>query len=567
MRLLVVALISLMAACQAPPGPATADIVFVNGGIYTVGPERDWVEAMAIRGGTIVALGDNATTGRLIGAGTRVIDLTGRMALPGFHDAHSHPLEGGYLFVYCDLSKSGTDVDAIVRILRRCVEESDDEWIIGFGIDLTLFGSNGPDRSMLDEIAPDRLFFIDAEDGHTALVNGRALALAGIDAETPDPENGVIERRAGSKVPSGTLRESARDLVSDLLPPRELDTSLVAMRAAVRAMNGVGITSTIDAWAAELELMAYQELEADGALTMRVVTSIIDEGVFGKHFGPEFERVLAARHSYASELIEPDSIKIMVDGVFEGETAAVVAPYKIHGHRGTLNHSAEELRTRVTRYDSMGLQIHFHAMGDGGVRAALDAIEYARGKNSDRLASRNLRHHVAHLGLIDAADIPRFAELNVGANFTAGWAYPTKWDLTLNLPTLGRERIDAMYPIGGVKSTGGVVVGGGDWIYGPLDPLVSIEVGITRKDPDDADAEPGSKTNSVDLATMIDAYTLNGAWLMHQEDKVGTLEIGKRGDVVVLDKNLFRIPPEEISDAQVDLTVFDGNVVYEREAD
>ena len=564
MRCTVVVLLALTGACQPERTVDPADIVFVNGGIYTVDRERSWAEAAAVRDGIIVAVGTNEGIEEYKGGATRIIDLKGRMAVPGFHDSHAHPLEGGYLMRYCDLSELGTNIDAIIRIIRDCVAASDDEWIIGFGLDLSLFGPNGPDKRLLDDIAPDRLFLIDAEDGHSALVNSRTLELAGIDRDTPDPVHGVIERRPVTGEPSGTLRESARDIVDALRPARELDESVAAMGDAIRSMNAMGITSVIDAWAGELELKAYRELELAGSLTMRVRNSIVDEGVFGKHFGPDFERVLAARHELASDLIDNDSVKIYVDGVFEGETASVIEPYHELGHRGTLNHSPDELKERVARYDSMGLQVHMHTMGDGGARAALDAIEYARGQNADASESRDLRHHLAHLGLIHADDIARFGQLNVAANFTAAWAYPTDWDLKLNLPTLGRERIDAMYPIDSVHSAGGVVVGGSDWIYGPLDPLISIEVAITRQDPNDPDGLIGNTDDSVDISTMIDAYTINGAWLMHQEDRTGSIDIGKRADIVVLDRSLFAIPATEISEASVDLTIFDGTVVYER---
>jgi predicted amidohydrolase YtcJ len=555
-----------LAACQGSDYVEPADILFINGGVYTVDSERNWAEAAAIRDGAIVAVGNNNSVAAYADDGTEIIDLAGAIALPGFHDSHTHPLEGGYLMRYCDLTEEGTSVDAIVRFISQCASESDDEWIIGFGLDLALFDSNGPDKSLLDDIAPGRLFFIEAADGHSVLVNARVLELAGINGETPDPLGGVIERREDSDEPNGTLRETARDLADALRPKRQLQESIAAMRDAVRASNAAGVTSFIDAWAGEHELMTYQALEKSGELTVRVVNSIIDEGVFGKHFGEDFERVLATRNDYASELINNDSVKIMVDGVFEGETAALVDPYTGLGHNGNLNHTRAELLERVTRYDAMGLQVHMHTMGDGAVRAGLDAIEHAQEKNAGNPLSNDLRHHLSHLGLIHADDIARFASLNAAANFTGAWAYPSTWVLNLNVPVLGRERVDRMYPINSVHESGGVVVGGSDWIYGPLDPLESIEVAITRRDPNDANVPAGNTRDSIDLATAIDAYTINVAWLMHQEDKVGSIEIGKRADIVVLDKNLFEIPPAKINETSVLITIFDGKIVYRKPA-
>ena len=471
MRLVIIFLLMPLVACTRLADPA--DMVLIGGRIYTVDSNRSWAEAVAIRNNAIMAVGTDNQIAQYRGGTTEVIDLAGRMVLPGFHDSHSHPLEGGYLMRYCDLSKDGTDVDTIIDLISLCVAQSDEQWIIGFGLDLALFGSNGPDKSLLDDIAPDRFFFIDAVDGHSTLVNSKTLELAGINADSKDPEHGVIERRSGKREPNGTLRESARDLVDRLRPKRQLEESVEAMADAMKSMNAVGITSVVDAWAGELEYQVYQALDQSGSLTVRVTNSLIDEGVFGKHFGADFERVLSKRHEYASTLINNNSIKLMIDGVFEGETAALTKPYEKLGHSGTLNHTTDELKRRVARYDAMGLQVHLHSMGDGAVRAGLDAIEHARKKNTQ--ASFKPRHHLSHLGLINPVDIPRFAELDAAANFTAAWAYPSDWDLKLNLPTLGRERVNSMYPINSVHTSGGVVVvGGSDWIYGPLDPLASM---------------------------------------------------------------------------------------------
>ncbi len=552
----------LLTACNGKAGVEPADIVLVNGGVYTVDAERRWAEAAAVRDGRIVLVGSNDSVKTYVGDSTEVIDLSGGMAIPGFHDTHTHPLEGGYLLRQCDLSKDGTSVDAVIQILRRCVSEIADEWVIGFGLDLALFDNNGPDKSLLDDIALDRLFFIIAADGHSVLVNSRVLELAGISSETPDPPDGVIERRAETGEPNGTMREAAYDLVDVLRPKRQLDESVDAMRDALAAMRAVGITSFNDVWAGELEFQVYQAIERSGDLTMRVVNSLIDEGVFQKHAGEEFERVLAARNEYASELINNDSIKIMVDGVLEGETAALVVPYVGLDHSGTLNHSSEELRQRVLRYDAMGLQIHMHTMGDGAARAALDAIEYAKKTNDGNALSNDLRHTLSHLALIDADDIGRFSALDVAANFTANWAYPDTWVTELNLPVLGQERVNRMYPMASMHKAGAVIVGGSDWIYGPIDPLDSIEVAVTRQDPDDANALVGNTAESIDLATAIDAYTRNAAWVMHQEDQTGSIDVGKRADIVVLDRNLFAIPATEINEASVLFTIFDGEIVY-----
>jgi predicted amidohydrolase YtcJ len=558
----VLSCVLLLTACEKKIDVEPADIVLINGGIYTVDADRSWAEAVAIRDGEIVAVGRDDEISKFTGDSTEIINLAGGMAMPGFHDAHSHPIEGGYLMRKCDIREVTSSAEAVFEHIRRCVEENDGKWINGFGIDLSLFGPNGPDYAQLNAIASDRYFFIEAEDGHTVLVNDLVLDLAGITDKTPDPLNGIIERRAGTNEPNGTLRESAYDIVDAMRPPRDLSGGMDAMRDAIGAMNAVGITSTIDSWAGEREMIIWKSLDDAGELSLRVVNSIIDEGVFEKHVGEDFDRVLAARKDYSSEYIRNDSIKIMVDGVLEGETAALVEPYLELGHSGILNHSKEDLRTRVARFVAMGLQVHMHTIGDGAARAGLDAIEFANRENAENPNSQDLRHHLSHLELIHENDMHRFAELGVTANFTGGWAYPSTWVMELNLPVVGRDRVRNFYPIQSVVDTGANVVGGGDWIYGPLDPLESIEVAITRQDPDDENGLVGNIGDAIDLQTAIDMYTVNAAWLMHQEDKTGSIEVGKRADIIVLDKNLFEIPASDINQAKVRTTIFDGRIVY-----
>jgi predicted amidohydrolase YtcJ len=554
----------LFGCAERSPGVAAADIVLLNGGIYTVDAERSWAEAAAISDGLIVAVGANAEVRAFIGEATEVIDLEGRMAMPGIHDSHVHPLEGGYEKVYCNLW-GAEGVDEIIGTLRVCDQNHDGEWFNGVGLDLGSFGINGPDKSILDGIAENKYVFIDAVDGHAALVNDKVLGLVGFDETTADPLNGVIERREGSRQPSGTVREMARDLIDKLRPARDLATSVPAMHGAIDLMNSFGITSVYDVWVGEHEMQTYQALEQSGDLTVRVLGGIQDEGVFEKHVGEDFERVLRERASYESAHVSFNSVKIMVDGVVEGETAALLEPYNNHDHYGTLNHTPEELKSRVARYYDQGMQLHFHTMGDAATRAALDALEYAR-ENGDP-AYLDRRHTLSHLALIDADDFTRFAELNTGASVTMVWAFASEWTYELEVPVLGLERVSRLYPIRSVTEAGGKVLGGSDWNYGDLDPLLSIETAITRRSPygpiDDTNFKAlGDQV--VDLATMIDAYTINGAWQIHAEDVSGSIEKGKRADLVFYDRNLFDIPASEISETKVELTIFDGRVVYRR---
>ncbi len=566
----LLAAVLLLSACsreaeQAPVeyvAPEAADLVLVNGGIYTVDAGRGWAEAVAIRDGLVVAVGDNSEIEPMIGPATRTIDLAGRMALPGLHDVHVHPTMGGYALLGCSL-ESETSVEAIIEKVTACAAESSDGWLEGHAFDLALFGQDGPHKSLLDAIETDRPIILWGSDGHNAWANSRALELAGISAETPDPPLGVIERDPNGS-PSGTLRETAQEMVRAFMPAPTLKSNVEALGEGIRHLNSLGITSYIDAWVGLEDYQSYQAIDQAGKLTARVVTSLTYESGFAKHYGEEFDQVLAGRDAYESERLNHDSVKLFLDGVLEGETAALLDPYVgMHGHSGELILSPEQLAAAVTRFDSMGLQVHMHAIGDRAVRSGLDAIEAARRQNG---ASDN-RHHISHLQLIHVDDIERFSRLDTAANFQALWALPDQWIMELNLPVLGRERVQGMYPIASVERAGGRIVGGSDWNVSSANPLEAIEVAVRRQDPLAEEGPVLNKNERVSLATMIDAYTINAAWLMHQEDIVGSIEAGKRADITILDRKLFEIPATEISDARVLLTLLDGEVVYEAGVD
>ena len=289
-----------------------ADLVLINGGIYTVDADRSRAEAAAIRDGLFVMVGDNSEIEPLIGPQTRIIDLAGKMVLPGFHDAHVHPTMGGYALLGCDLG-SMDSVDAIISRVTECAGEGEEGWLEGHAFDLGLFGQDGPNKSLLDAIDTERPIVLWGSDGHSAWVNSRALELTGINAETMDPALGVIERDPDGS-PSGTLRETAQELVRAVLPALTLESNTAALRAGVAHLNSVGITSFIDAWVGLEDYQAYQAIDQAGDLTARVVTSLTFESSFTKHPGDEFEQVVASRGQYESERINHGSVKLFLDG-------------------------------------------------------------------------------------------------------------------------------------------------------------------------------------------------------------------------------------------------------------
>jgi len=566
LRMPLVVLTAFLTACadkaEEPVVTVTlaepADVVLINGGIYTVDDARSRVEAVAIRDGVFVKVGNNTDIEPMIGPQTRVLDLTGKWALPGLHDAHVHPAMGGYGLLGCDLTYE-LSIEAIISKVTSCSAQAGDEWLEGHAFDLALFGQDGPHKSLLDAIDSDRPIILWASDGHNAWANSKALELAGIEADTADPAMGVIERDPDGS-PSGTLRETAQEIVRAVMPKPTPESNIEALATGIRHLNGNGITSFIDAWVGQEDYEAYRVLEQAGELNARVVTSLTYESGFAKHYGAEFERVLAARGEYESERLNHDSIKFFLDGVLEGETAALLEPYVgMHGHRGDLILSPEDLDAAVVRFDAMGLQVHMHAIGDRAVRAGLDAIEAAREQNG---ASDN-RHHISHLQMIHVDDIERFSALEATANFQSIWAYPDDWIMELNLPVVGEERVQGMYPIRSVELAGGRIVGGSDWSVSSANPFEAIETAVRRQDALTDSGPVLNEAERISLASMIDAYTINAAWLMHHEEIAGSIEAGKRADIAVLDRDLFAIPAEQISEAQVVMTLLDGEVIYQ----
>jgi len=544
---------------DAPPHKDPIDLAFINGGIYTVDPNRSWVEAAAVQDGIIVRVGTSAEITSMIGPETRVVDLDGRMALPAFHDAHIHTHDGGEALLGCSM-EGLESVEAIIEKVTDCAVSMDDGWLEGHAFDLSLFGEHGPHKSLLDAVSSVRPIVVWGSDYHNVWVNSVALELAGITEETPDPPLGVIERDPNGS-PSGTLREEAQDMLRAAMPKPTLETHIARLRAGIRYLNSMGITSYIDGWVWRDLYLAYQKLEETGELTARVVTSLPYESFFGQHKGDEFWRVLEERNRYESERVSHDSVKLFLDGVLEGETAALLEPYVgSEKTTGELLFEPEALNAIATRFDAMGLQLQIHVIGDRAARAGLDAIEAARDTNGP---SDN-RHHIVHLQLIHGDDIPRLAQLDATANFQALWAFPDEYITKLNLPVVGPERVNRMYPIASVVRAGGRIVGGSDWNVSTPNPLAAIEVGVRRQDPSQDDGPVLNEDERVNLATMIDAYTINAAWLMHHEKLAGSIEVGKRADIVVLDRNLFEIPATEISEARVVMTLLDGETVWPR---
>ncbi|MGI9237679.1 MAG: amidohydrolase [Woeseiaceae bacterium] len=557
--------ILMLAGCSPSSGPAdlaAADRVFLNGAVYTVDEERSWAEAVAVTDGRIVYVGDDESAAKYIASDTEIVDLVGQMLLPGFHDSHIHIMIGTMAGEECSLLRLETP-DEVAARLKECTSLpgiGTDGWILGGGWGEWLWPEANPQKGLLDLMFPDQPVYLESSFGHAAWVNSKAMQIVGLNADTESPPAGVIEHDPETGEPSGTLRESAMLLVKDKLPAMTLAQRVDRVRAGVALAHSVGITAVIEPGLDGELLAPILNLADTDELDMRILGSlspinwqpgVFDEGVF------EF---LQGREQWRRENLDVDSVKIYMDGVIEYGTSPLLEPYADeHYGSGQFFYSQEDVNRYMTRFDAMGLQVHVHAIGDAAIRRALDGFEAMRHANG---MSDN-RHQIVHLQLIHDEDQPRFGELNVGAVFQSLWAYPDPAALQLDIPMLGEERTWQMYPIASVQKAGGRIVGGSDYFVTDLNPLHAIEVAITRQDPYTNDGPILNEDERVDLETMIDAYTINGAYQMGLEVEQGSIEVGKRADFVVLDQNLFELPAAEINEARVVMTIFDGRTVYE----
>ncbi len=538
--------------CQPPQ---KADLVITGADIYTVDDCRRWAHALAIAGGKILYVGEDGVALGYVGPATKTIQLHGEMILPGFHDSHVHPVDSGIELSLCRLDDAPAKSEILLAIEKYTQAHPKDAWITGGGWSLPLFPNANPLKEDLDKIIPDRPAYFVSQDAHSAWVNSRALKLAGINKSTANPPLGIIERNPDGE-PSGTLREYAMELVSNLMPKHSREERQLGLLRSLHLANSFGITSLQDANADEDSLQTYTEVANNRRLTVRVVASL--------HVNPERDAsqvkdFVALREKYLSPFLRPTSAKIFADGVVETYTAALSAPYTDKPNTsGMLNFRTEQLNSIVEALDKAGFQVHVHAIGDKAVNEALNALELAKSKNGPN----DNRHHIAHLELIKPTDIPRFRKLNVVANFQPFWAYRDAYITQCTEPLLGVERTNHLYQIGSVMKSGAVVAAGSDWSVTTINPLDAMQVAVTRKGLTDKVGAPWTPDERVTLPEIISAYTIGGAFVNHQEKVTGSLEIGKDADFVILDKNLFEIDPSEIHDTKVVATYFKGERVY-----
>ena len=540
-------------------GPA--DLVLTGGHVHTVAVDDPRAEAVAVRGERIVAVGSAADVARLIGSGTRVIDLSGRMLLPGFQDAHVHPISGGLDQLQCDVRES-RGRDGVLQTIRAYVEAHPElPWIVGSGWYMADFANGTPRREDLDAIVPDRPAFLPNRDGHSTWVNTRALELAGITAETPDPPDGRIERDPDG-TPTGTLHEGAADAVERLLPEPTDDDLAAGLRRGLAYLHALGITAWQDAIVDPRSQSVYRRAAEAGWLTARVEAAMWWERDGGDE---QVDELIARSRAGSVGRLRCNSVKLMQDGVLETYTGAMIEPYLAADgtpgdNRGISFIDPARLPGWVTRLDAAGLQPHFHAIGDRAVRECLDAVAAARAANGHT----DTRPHIAHIQVIHPDDVARFAALDVVANAQPLWACHEAQMDELTIPFLGPERATWQYPFGSLLRSGARLAMGSDWSVSTPNPFEEMEVAVTRIYPDSRGAaEPLLPSEALSLADSIRAFTLGSAYVNHLEDVTGTIEVGKLADLAVVDRDLFAPDAGPIGDARVLATFVNGEAVFE----
>jgi predicted amidohydrolase YtcJ len=563
------ALLSSLWLASAPAGgDGKADIVLRNGKIYTADAARSIKQAIAFSGNTILAVGDNGDMEPLIGPATKVVDLDGKLVLPGMFDTHLHPIIGAVNGAKCGLAGVKATLDALKPVVQACLAKDGggtDEWFEAVQLDNYGFQATAKD---LDTIEATRPIALEGNDGHTVWVNSRGLALLGVTAETPDPRGGKIDRDA-SGAPTGSFADSAAIFVADKIPLPSVEEQVALTTAELKKMSAFGITSLMDAYVSPNEAKVWRQLYDSGQLPMRVRMAIYVADPNDDSDQAVARLVAASKEGDADpDFLRSGLVKVFADGVMEypAQTAAMLTPYfdadgKPTDKKGGLYFDPQRFARLVQKLDAAGLAVHVHAIGDYAVRASLDAFAAARKANGDR----DNRHQIAHLQLVDPADFARFKELGVIADMQLEWAKREPATEGPLEPYLGPDRYRHLYPAGSLHAAGATIAGGSDWDISSYNPFRAFETAVTRAG--GAGQPPLNINERIPLTTAIDAYTINAAYAMKQDTTIGSLEVGKRADLIVVDRDILSVDPETIADTKVLATYLDGRLVYAAPAD
>ncbi len=558
---LIATAISLAASLPAT-AQDVADKVYTNGRIYTVNVDQPWAEALAIHDGKFIAVGSSADIKATIGSDTEVIDLNGAFVMPGFVDGHLHPPlvyaqeEAGNLRM-----NSQTADELKAKILEYAAANPGDGWIRGEKYSITVFPDGRLTKDWLDAIVPDRPVLIYDEGLHSAAANSKALEIAGISKDTPTPEGGVIAKGPDGE-PNGFLAETAIALVGRHVPKIPSEAWKTATERALYEATALGITSFVDAYLFPSSFEVYLELEEAGELNFRIAaaTALND---YTDEFATleEAAELMERAPKTESELIKFDSFKFWLDGTPLSFTSIMVDGYSNKDTKGKITMTEAQF-ARARELLDQGLMGRFHAIGSGSIRMTLDLVEEFREANPD-----NTRPvHLAHASLVHPDDRDRLKELNVIAEVSPPVWFAGPWD-PLQVEYIGAWRAASWAPVAELHSVGATVAVGSDWPAGTstADPFRGLEGLVTRMHPyGEVEGRSGIPVRLEDALVMM---TLNSAKLMEMSDEIGSIEVGKFADMIVLDQNLFEIDPSAISDTRVTKTVFNGEIVFDAAMD
>jgi predicted amidohydrolase YtcJ len=595
--LLLFALSFARCAAALSESPTVADSVYRNGKIYTVDAQDSVREAIAIAGGRIVYVGSDAGVAAYVGHGTSVTDLGGRMLMPGLVDGHMHPLQGGAALLKCNLHYAHLTVAEMQERIQGCIDQDaaqgrelgTNAWleVVNWFQEAMVPAGVVTNHATLDALTTTRPILVMSSFGHTVLLNARALRLSGITAKTLDPAGGRIARDAAG-VPTGILEDAAQDSATRLLPQPTPEDDVRSAAAALDAMRRQGITSFLDAMAVPPSMAAFRTLQARGKLSARAHFAVLITPAEGIHPHEAVMRAKALAVHYDQGPLHPDpqvtvrNVKLFLDGVISAPalTGAMREPYFVRDNaadarpdagwvpgksRGPeVYFPAATLRAMLAEIARAGLEPHLHVDGDRAVHEGLDGIESLR----RRFPGRDIRAALAHDEIVDPADFPRYAALNVIPVLSFQWEKRAPDTVDNAEAYLGPRRYHYMEPAGFLAAAGARIAYGSDWPVDELDEWFALKVGVTRTNAPSAGPEYAGRLSAdpgLSRAAVLRAITMNSSYELHQDRQTGSLEVGKFADLIVLDRDVLSIPAEDIAATRVLQTLVGGRIVYQSE--
>jgi predicted amidohydrolase YtcJ len=536
-----------------------ADIIVIHGRVYTEDSKQPWAQAVAIYHGKIVAVGADPVIERLRGMGTKVINAGGKLVLPGFVDCHVHFIDGSLSLGRVKLEGAKDPAGIQKRLREYAAEHPGDDWILGRGWNYAMFGPETlPDKKYLDEVFPDRPVFLEGYDGHTYWANSKALALAGITRDTRDPPNGAIVRDPATGEATGALKESAQDLVAKMIPKTSRPEQLLALRAGMKWANQHGITRVHSAGGDFEVLDLFDEMRHRGDLSVRLYIAYF---LNPPQLQPQDLDAIEHTHKkFHDDWIDAGAVKFMLDGVVESHTAAMLGPYSDDPSlKGRLFWEPSNYDSAVVELDKRGFQLFTHAIGDFGVRTALDAYAMVEAKKH----KHEPRDRIEHIETIAASDIPRFGKLGVIASMQPLHSYPDADTLNVWARNAGPDRTSRAWAWKSIADAGGRLAFGSDWPVVTLNPWEGIQTAVTRQTSEGQPVAGFVPEQRLTVEQAVEAYTLGAAFAGRREKFEGSLEIGKLGDLIIVSQNIFDVNPRNIGATKVVTTIVGGQLVYQ----